>query len=317
MEQAERLPWDKPPLFQDPAQDAHFAEHGYVVLRNFMPAEGLARLKAHFDAYQARQPVSGFFSSSYLPDQAYKQEVQALVAEVFAPAVNRVFREVKTLGGSFLVKAPDSGSDLPMHQDWTIVDESRFAAVNIWTPLVPVTLDNGPLMAVPGSHRWQRTYRAPSIPWVYEPVKDLLLKAMIAFTTEPGDAVAIDQSLVHYSPANRTTQIRPAVTAGVVHAGAALHFHYLAPDTPDQLEVFDQSDTFLMEFTDFHQDIYARPKLGTPAGALPYSARAATPEQVLAWLGPEGVARVQAAEAAAATPRPQGLFNRVRQLLGV
>jgi len=54
-----------------------------------------------------------------------------------------------------------------VHQDMTLVDESKFSGINIWVPLVDLTEKNGVLQVLPGSHRIFPRYRGSTIPGIY------------------------------------------------------------------------------------------------------------------------------------------------------
>ncbi len=60
---------------------------------------------------------------------------------------------------------------MPIHQNWTFVDEDKFTSVSVWVPLCDVSRFNGTLEVVPKTHNTLTKYRSPSIPWVFaEPV---------------------------------------------------------------------------------------------------------------------------------------------------
>src|SRR5690606_5559772 len=84
-----------------------------------------------------------------------------------------------------------------------------------------------------------------------------------------GTAVILNQSVIHYSPENRSEKIRKAITAGVKSKGAQMYFHYKEPDR-EELEVREMDDDFLIRFENFAEAIMQRPKQGNPIGHIPY-----------------------------------------------
>jgi hypothetical protein len=85
-----------------------------------------------------------------------------------------------------------------------------------------------------------------------------------------GTAVILNQSVIHYSPPNKSNTIRKAITAGIKSEGAQMYFHYKIPDK-EELEVFKMNDDFLIRFNDFFNDIRNRPYLGESVGVIPYN----------------------------------------------
>jgi hypothetical protein len=83
-----------------------------------------------------------------------------------------------------------------------------------------------------------------------------------------GTAVILNQSVIHYSPANTSTKIRKAITAGVKSEGAQMYFHYKAPGS-ELLEVFEVPDNFFLTFKDFIADMGKRPYWGKSIGFMP------------------------------------------------
>jgi len=94
--------------------------------------------------------------------------------------------------------------------------------------------------------------------------------------TEPlyvkaGEAVILNQSVVHYSVPNYSSKIRKAITAGIKSKGAPMIFHYNDLQKNDgKLEVFEMPEDFLISFDDFTKDISERPKLGESKGFIDY-----------------------------------------------
>ena len=97
-----------------------------------------------------------------------------------------------------------------------------------------------------------------------------MIPEAIPMHVKAGEAVILNQSVIHYSPPNRSDKVRKAITAGVKSAGAPMRFHYKLPDA-DQLEVFDMPEDFLISFNDFYKDIFERPKLGKSLGFVNYT----------------------------------------------
>lgn len=257
-----------PPIFLDPARQASFDREGFVVLP-FISTDAIAELGALFERLHPTLPENAFTSSSYSPDLEYKACLNSAIKDVFSPCFESVFQNYTSLGGAFLFKTPGSKSELFPHQDWTIVDESSAVAINVWVPLTPVDEMNGTLHVLPGSHKVFRGLRSPTLPTMYAGHESFLVDHTVPLLIRPGEAVALNQALFHYSPSNRSDRPRIAITAAVKTRGATLRWHYRAPGSKE-IEIWEQDDDFLNRFGDFFGEMALRPAKGRLTTTIPF-----------------------------------------------
>lgn len=257
-------------IFKDPSHQTLFEKQGFVVLPNFLNVNEIKALEVFFGETHPQMAESGFFSGSYSSDFEYKKKVSDKIVAVFSGAYQKYFQNYQPFGGAFLYKVPGENSELAAHQDWTIVDEKKYVALNCWVPLCDVQRENGALMVLPGSHYDAKpSLRAPTLPFFFDSNDKVLLQELIPMEVCAGTAVVLNQSLIHYSPPNKSAAIRKAITAGVKSKNAQMYFHYKIPDEP-KLEVFEMPDDFLISFKNFKTDIGERPYLGRGIGKIPY-----------------------------------------------
>ncbi|MCF8256214.1 MAG: phytanoyl-CoA dioxygenase family protein [Flavobacteriales bacterium] len=256
-------------IFLSDSHQQTFDRQGFLV-QPFLSAEEVARLDALFDELHPELGGSGFFSGSYSNDLSYKKRASDAIVEVFSRRYAELFTDYAPFGGAFLYKVPGENSALAPHQDWTIVDETQHVALNCWVPLCDVTLENGALMILPGSHfDHLNVVRAPTVPFFFSGNDDLVVQELVPMEVKAGTAVILNQSVIHYSPPNRSGNVRKAITAGVKSAGAQMYFHYREPDR-EELEVREMDDDFLIRFENFSEAIMQRPAMGRPIGHIPY-----------------------------------------------
>jgi ectoine hydroxylase-related dioxygenase (phytanoyl-CoA dioxygenase family) len=255
-----------PPIFVNTDLQRQFDEDGFVQLPLLL-AEDVKLLRELYFQYFPESPQA-FHSSSYLPDFPRKKEMSNAIVDIFRPRLDAIFQNFFYFGSAFLTKNTGKNSLMPMHQDWTIVDEQRFVAVNIWTPLQDADAKNGGLQVLRGSHRYLPVLRCPTIPFFFEDVKAEMAENLTQLTVKAGQAVILNQALIHASPPNMSDQMRLAITTGIKTANAPMRFHYQA--AADELEVFAMDDDFLLRFEEFHKDIYERPKFGESLGKVPF-----------------------------------------------
>lgn len=225
-----------------------------------------------FDELHPNLPDNGFFAGSYSSDMAYKRRVSDEIKVVFHRRYEELFQNYTALGGAYLYKIPSPNSDLFIHQDWTVVDESRHVALNVWVPLCDITPENGPLMVLPGSHYdTLPVLRAPTMPYFFDNDRNMTLEQLEPIIVKAGTAVILNQSLIHYSPPNVSDKIRKAVTAGIKTKGAQMIFHFKNMENNDnRIEKFEMEDDFLLHFENFFVDIFKRPTVGTSVGFMEY-----------------------------------------------
>jgi hypothetical protein len=262
---------DVPDIFIDPQHQRDFDTKGFVKIP-FLDGKQLQYLDELFDELHPVLPESGFISGSYFSDLAYKQKASDEILKTFTPSYERIFKNYTAFGGSYLFKIPSDNSDLVLHQDWTIVDESKAVAINCWVPLCDTDINNGTLMVLPGAHnRNFQVHRAPTLNFFFTGNEDVIMKHLVPMNAKAGEAVILNQSLVHYSPPNRSGKIRKAITAGVKTKGFPMRFFYKNQHADsDTLEVYDMDENFLIMFNDFAKDIFTAPKHGKLSGTINY-----------------------------------------------
>ncbi|MCS6819275.1 MAG: phytanoyl-CoA dioxygenase family protein, partial [Chitinophagales bacterium] len=210
-------------LFIDQELQRKFDEQGYVVI-NFADSTTVARLQQIFTSIYPKTP-EGFFSSSYDKDIVFKQNLSNQLRELLDPLVKKICHHFRPLGCSFLSKSPGISSFMPVHQDWTVVDESKFASVTIWMPLTDTDEKNGALKVLPGSHRFSDALRSPTIPGAFDYLKEDIYPLMNWVKLKAGQAIIFNHALLHASPPNLSDSDRIVVTYGLIPEEAELYFY--------------------------------------------------------------------------------------------
>ncbi|MGB1318953.1 MAG: phytanoyl-CoA dioxygenase family protein, partial [Flavobacteriales bacterium] len=260
-----------PAIFKDAALQKQFDEQGFVKVP-FINQEQIDELDKLFDDMHPELPEEGFISGSYSSDTEYKQTASDHFKRIFHESYERLFQNYTPFGGSFLYKVPSENSDLVLHQDWTIVDEEKAVALNCWVPLCDTDMNNGTLMVLPGSHYSNYpVHRAPTLDFFFNGNDDLVREKLIPMNAKAGEAVILNQSLIHYSPPNLSGKIRKAITSGVKTKGAPMQFFYHDKETQKpELDLYKMDENFLIMFDDFGKDIFLPPKHGSKVGTIPY-----------------------------------------------
>lgn len=211
-------------LFRNEKIQKQFDLYGYVVVP-FLNEEQVRELRDYFLNSHTTLP-DGFYSSSFTTDEAHKKSTNQKIESILGHTVDTYFYDITRLGGCFLNKQPGTLGEMPIHQDWTVVDEPTFDSVTIWIPLQDVDEKNGAIQVIDGSHRFSRALRSPSLPDPFREIQDLVRRDLRLLPMKAGEAFIFSQALLHASPANVTTEPRIAVTYGFIDSRAQLMFYH-------------------------------------------------------------------------------------------
>ncbi len=257
-----------PPIFKDKVLQEAFEEQGFVKIP-LLSKEDIQLLTDLFYKFHGNLQENTFGASSFIHNKAEKHIIRDTLYPVFLPYFEKLLKDYTYFGSSYLYKTKGKNSDLAPHQDWTIVDEKKYVAINIWTPLIDTTEQNGTLYVLPGSQAQKFfTLRAPTIPFHFQNKMQKVLRNSIPTNAKAGEAVILNQSLIHYSSPNMADDIRIAITSGIKSKGAPMLFHYKTKK--NKIERYEMPEDFLLDFDDFVKDIYERPKNGRFTGEIEY-----------------------------------------------
>jgi hypothetical protein len=271
-----------PRILRDPGLQSELAGRGYVVVRLLSAEEAasmverLAALRPEGEFASTDESGKGFdYHASYLDsDKAYRDRADALVREAFAPRIGHVLDDYVILMGGFLVKPPGAG-DVKLHMDWTMTADPDEVRLNVWCPLIHVDEGNGALRVVERSHKLVPHIGAPHTPSYCRASVDALKARSTPIRLQAGEAVIFDNSLLHWSPPNRSDKVRPVAGFTCVPAAATPAFYRLDREAGGRrFEVYDMSGGAWLAHkpADLFDGTISRPSLGfvaNPNRALP------------------------------------------------
>jgi Phytanoyl-CoA dioxygenase (PhyH) len=258
----------KEPIFKDTETQRKFDEDGFVKIALLSEEEVAALAQMRMEYFPEKGSV--FFSSSYLDDYDLKMEISHKITSIISDSLAKQCHNFRLIGAAYLIKGIGQHSEMPMHQDWTIVDEQQFYAANVWIPLTDTTEENGTLELMKGSHNWNEALRAPTLPMSFVGLEEKIKPKLTLVPAKKGEVIFLNQATIHYSKPNMTNEIRPAITCGLISREAPLKFHYWDKER-SQIEEFAQDDDFLLRFENFMEAIYKRPLMGTSQRFFDYT----------------------------------------------
>lgn len=265
-------------VLKDAALHEQLETEGYVVL-TFYNTEDIELLQ-EFYLTHTKTNHSGFQPTTYFNSLEYRLKASDFIKSIAKSYIDNYLQDYKTYMGSFIVKHADKNSELGVHQDMSLVDESEFMGMNIWAPLCDTTTKNGALHLIPGSHRLFPTYRNASIKNIYDKYYQQIKKYMQPVYVKAGEAIIFDNSILHYSPVNHSDSIRIATNVFVTHKDAKITICY-HDKAINKIERFEQEDDFFTTYTQFGNDSnQQRPKIGESLGFTDYDFPILTPDML-------------------------------------
>lgn len=257
-------------VFKDDEIQSRFERDGYVIL----PFYNQEEIDSLTELYHELHPKNeqGFFPSTFSSDKNYRLSADAKIRAACQRSAEKYLCDYKMVCGAYIVKNPSPDSGMCVHQDMSLLDESKYTGINIWATLTDLNVENGTIFVLKGSHRLFPTYRGSTIPEFFEEVSEEILDYLEPVIIKAGEAVFFDQSIIHYSPPNYSDKIRIVTNTYFTHKDAQYRTYYYNKEKhPEHVEAFEQSDTFMTDFEQFGNNIHDRPKVGKSLGLLPYN----------------------------------------------
>ena len=268
-------------VFLDPALQASFDKTGYITaeLMNETELTDLFDLLGQLKSNRENDKFttdSSYKLSFFNADSGYRKKVLEEIGAFFQPKVDKILDNYVPLIINLFDKEPGPG-EVPIHQNWTFVDEDKFTSVSVWIPLCEVSRENGTLEIYPGSHRVLTKYRSPTIPWVFrEQLEVLKEKYLKPFEMKPGQVGIIDDSIIHWSSDNNSKKVRSTIQL-IMIPKEATPIHYYNPEKGDsgELQVYKVDSEF---FTTFNMN--EKPKNVELIGNEPFENEVLTEERM-------------------------------------
>ncbi|MFN8263211.1 MAG: phytanoyl-CoA dioxygenase family protein [Chitinophagales bacterium] len=262
-------------LFKDNKLNEEIDENGYSVIP-FLSNEEIKILTEYYNTNYTKE--TGIQFSTFIDEFEAKLRTNKIINEITERAVKEYFTNYKIFMSGFIVKNNDKKSELVIHQDMSLVDESKFNPINIWIPLCNINNKNGALQLLKGSHKIFYTYRNANISNMYSKNYNLIKEYLTPIHIKAGYAIVFNSSIVHYSGNNESDENRIAIKIFMSNKDAVITIPYYDKEK-NKIELFEQDDDFLFKFQQFNgPNKYERPLIGKSIGYRQYDFPELTPE---------------------------------------
>ena len=234
-------------VFNDEVLQRQFEENAYCIVPLFSDDEVKQLQEIYYQNRVDEQAAVEITIKN--PDHELNRSIRNLTAAVALPRINEHLHSYRMLHAGFIAKIPGKPSAIKLHQDSTFVDEVRYSALNVWSPLTDVDEKNGALWIINHSDRFFPGLRGqPFKEFDFNSIGDAIIgKYGKMLQLKAGEAIIYDTSLLHYSKPNVTDKIRLVYNVVMVPDDAQA-FYYHFNNREKILEQYEIDDDFLLSY---------------------------------------------------------------------
>lgn len=211
-----------------------FSEQGVVCLRGIIDRSFVAPLRSATEQRITKlKPIEhrsegvngGYYLESMLwrHSEIFKRAaIEGPLAAISADILDS--NRINLYEDTLFARAPNTSADTPWHQDQAYYWADGTQVATLWLPLASVSLAQGPVTYIKGSHRWGRWFRPVTFSKrkmeveEFEPLEPILAELdpndLISYATEPGDCIVHHGLTIHGAGGNNSTQWRLAMAWG-------------------------------------------------------------------------------------------------------
>ena len=243
------------PFFINQQNQEHYLTHGWTIVKDVIKQN---EIDSFMQTFHDISKLEGFeldknlLNSGRLFNPEIRKKTQHVINKNAATILPRMFNMeiVDThTGGAYQVKPPHVNSDLLIHQDSTVIDEENDYCLFVWIPFCDVTLENGPISFLSGSHLWGNTQRSLGVPWQFKNHIETLYKFVDPVTIKAGSVLVFDPATIHSSSPNLSKEIRHAITITVLRKDYQLVYYFRNPALPDdKIEKYYVDENFYYDY---------------------------------------------------------------------
>ncbi len=243
------------PFFLNQKYQAHYLTHGWTIIDDVINNIEIDSFMQTFDEISKLEGFEldkNLLNSGRLFNPEIRKKTQKIINSNAATILPRMFNMNivdSHTGGAYQVKPPHKNSDLLIHQDSTVIDEENDYCLFIWIPFCDITLENGPISFLSGSHLWGNTQRSLGVPWQFKNHIETLYNYIEPVIIKAGSVLVFDPATIHSSAPNLSKEIRHAITITVLRKNYQLVYYFRNPKLPEnKIEKYYVDETFYYDY---------------------------------------------------------------------
>jgi hypothetical protein len=238
-------------VLKDKNLQKELEQNGFVVIP-FLNVEEVLELNEIYKDLHPNGTPPEFFDNIHMTtwcsDLAYKKNVCEKLELFFKQPNNSVFSNFRSLNNVFIVKKNGQNTTFNVHQDWNVVDETKYQSVNVWVPLHAVDENSGALWVLKGSHQIGRKIRGAGYLFPnYSEFKTQLQLSATSVKLKAGEAIIFYHSVIHGSPPNLSSDYRKVACFSILPEQAPLCIYFQA-NANSMLEKHEPKDDFIYKY---------------------------------------------------------------------
>lgn len=229
-------------VFKNQENESEITLKGYVILRQFISDNTCDELY-NFFIQNDNADNRAFTISNWNNNKTYRKLIYDKVCNLLLPLSNKVLENYKPVLAVYTVKRPGTNSNMLLHQDWSLVEETKFRSVSVWVALCDTNFSNGNMQVAPYSHIYAPFPRGMNMPVPFENIRNKIHESYLSnLPLRKGDAIVFDHKLIHASPENNTDQLRLAAVLALIPEEAELVHYYKNENDETELELLKLSE---------------------------------------------------------------------------
>ena len=236
-------------------QIEYYRDNGYLVVPDVIAPDWVAKARARLDelveasrrasgndaiydledAHTAENPRVRRIKDPHNVDKVYNDLLKAPeITDLVAQLIGADLRMEHT---KLNIKPARGGEPVEWHQDWAFYPHTNDDILEVGIMIVDCTMENGPLLVIPGSHRgpvFDHHYRGYFAGAIDPAAPGLDIRKAVAITGKAGSISLHHVRTVHGSKANLSDRSRPLL----------LHGYCAADAWPLRADAFKDLDSF-------------------------------------------------------------------------
>lgn len=205
-------------------------EKGFLIL-NILDKNTVQNLTQLYTETIQNKIKHDLYESSRNNDKNTNNQIVTIIHDILKPIFNKLCENINFYGGTFMVKSNNKSTELPLHQDWNIVNENKNCVYFIWAPIQDTNKKNGTLFLIEKSHHLYKNIRSGSFPSNRISRHLIPNKFITTVDLKLGEILIYNPALFHGSYKNKEQTERVIATAMITDKDAPLVYYHKKDET--------------------------------------------------------------------------------------